>query len=68
MSYQIQDTGAGLMRFHITRPGETSPSFYVDTEAQAHEVIEVDKQQSIGESGFKRCPECSAEHCPCIAG
>lgn len=67
MSYQVTDTKAEAMRFHVTRPGESAPSFYVNTEQQARDVIEIDKQQLIGESQLMRCPECSAEHCPCIA-
>jgi hypothetical protein len=66
--YLVCTTAAKHLRIHIIRPGETEPSFYVDDMGQALDIIEVDRQQSLGESYMKRCPDCSAEQCPCVAG
>jgi hypothetical protein len=61
--YVIKYAPAAADRFHVYRPGEDAPAFMVPTEAEAQELIRIDRAQP---APLIRCVGCAEEVCPCL--
>lgn len=65
--YMVRNTPGDVGKtMHVFRPGEKHPSFMVATVAEAMELIEVDRAQSIQPLPLNRCAGCVKEDCPCL--
>jgi hypothetical protein len=48
--YLVRNTANKKLRFHVTRPGESEPCFYLETVQEVFRMIDLDKALSAGES------------------
>ena len=48
--YLVRNTANEKLRFHVLRPGENEPCFYLETLQEAFSMIDLDSALSDGES------------------
>ncbi|MEB0078029.1 hypothetical protein QN386_22300 [Pseudomonas sp. CCI3.2] len=61
--YLIKNTVGVVDRFHVYRPGETSPAFMLPTITEALDIVELDRAQP---APLNRCVGCVELTCPCM--